>query len=110
MPAVCESARLDRIVDMVKLAVAPHRVESTSLEISSAMPLGPVTPILDLLEISQDRRAELTNVPIANPSLPPELCDDFVRINRSDMSEAERRTAKQALKGRWKWREEDTSR
>ena len=54
--AYADSARLDRIVDMVRLAVAPHRAEAVALEQCKDTPLGPLTPILDLLDISPELR------------------------------------------------------
>ncbi|MCW8843389.1 MAG: hypothetical protein OQK00_08250, partial [Rhodobacteraceae bacterium] len=42
------SADLPRIVDKIRIAVAPHRVESAWLEDCADAPLGPLTPIADI--------------------------------------------------------------
>lgn len=96
-----ESARLDKIVDMVRLAVAPHRVEATALEQCKDTPLGPLTPILDLLDISSDLRGRLRPLPAANVSLPDTLREEFLRINQSDLSYDEARRAKQVVRRKW---------
>ena len=103
------SAELDRIIDMVRLAVVPHKVATASLEDIGDLPLGPVTPILDLLEISQDLRNQMTLVPATNQALPDALSEEFLRINRSDMPWRDLPIAKQAARDRWKWAQEDAA-
>lgn len=102
-----ESAQLERIIDMVRLAVEPHHVAIASLEDTGTLPLGPATPILDLLEISQELREQMTPAPVTNQALPDELCEEFLRINRSDMPWRDLPISKQAARDRWKWAQED---
>lgn len=102
-----DSARLGRIVDMVRIAVAPHRVEWASLECTSDSPLGPLTPILDILEIPQDVRDQIQTFGRANPGLPQELRDEFLRINRLDIPHREAQAAKQEARKLWKQAQSD---
>lgn len=96
-----ESAHLGRIIDMVRLAVKPHRVETARLEEIGTLPLGPVTPILDLLDISPALRDKLQPVPVTNQALPEELVQEFLDINQSEMSWKDVPVAKQAARDRW---------
>ncbi|WP_299355061.1 hypothetical protein [uncultured Shimia sp.] len=99
--AYADSARLDRIVDMVKIAVKPHRVETAPLERLTKMPLGPLTPILDLLDISPGIRRKLKPLPPANVSVSEDLRNEFLRINQSDLDYDKMRQAKRAARTRW---------
>lgn len=99
--AYAESARLDRIVDMVRLAVAPHRFETRSLEVVKDTPLGPLTPILDILDISPEIRSRLKPLPPANVAVPDVLQQEFLRLNRSNLSYEDVRRAKALAQKDW---------
>lgn len=100
--AYAESARLDRIVDMVRLAIAPHRVETRALEATRDMPLGPMTPLLDLLEFPAEARRNLLPLPPANVALPDALQAEYLRINQSDLDMEDVRRAKRQARQEWR--------
>ncbi|WP_243611381.1 hypothetical protein [Shimia aestuarii] len=95
-----DSANLPRIVDKVRIAAAPHRVESAWLEDCADAPLGPLTPIADLLGWPEATRDALNMLPPANVSLPPELRAEFLEINRATEDHDEMRKAKEAARRR----------
>ncbi|SHJ57141.1 hypothetical protein SAMN05444000_11074 [Shimia gijangensis] len=100
--AYAESARLDRIIDKVRLAVAPHRVEFRALETTQDTPLGPLTPLLDLLEIPAETRSKLLPLPPANVALPDALQAEYLRINKSDLDMEAVRLAKKDAHQQWR--------
>lgn len=96
-----DSARLGRIIDLVRIAVAPHRVAWGRLEDSRTLPLGPLEPILDPLEISPSLRARLRALPPQNEALPEALRQSYLRINRSDLPRPEAQQAKKQALQKW---------
>lgn len=96
-----ESARLDRIIDKVRIAVGPHHVERRALETMQDTPLGPLTPILDLLDVPPRTRAKLKALPPANVAMPDALQDEYLRINKSDLDQDAARLAKGHARERW---------
>ncbi len=96
-----DSARLGRVIDLVRVAVAPHRVEWGRLEDTRDLRLGPLEPIIDLLEISSVKRAQIKTLPPQNEALPDSLRQEFLRINRSDMPWPEAQLAKKMAKKHW---------
>ncbi|WP_372884701.1 hypothetical protein [Shimia sp.] len=96
-----DSARLGRIIDLVRVAVAPHRVAWGRLETCRDLPLGPLEPLLDLLGIAPETRARLKPLPPQNPALPEALRDAYLRINRSNLPRPEAQRAKKEALQRW---------
>ncbi len=94
------SADLPRMVEKIRIAVAPHRVESAWLEDCTEAPLGPLTPIADILGWPEATRDAVTMLPPANVSLPPELRAEFLEINRATEDFDELRKAKEAARRR----------
>ena len=94
------SADLPRMVEKIRIATAPYRVETAWLEDCSDAPLGPLTPIADLLGWPSALREKIRMQPRANVSMPPELQDAFLEINRTAENFDAARKAKQALRRR----------
>lgn len=99
------SANLPLIVEKIRIATAPYRVETAWLENCTKAPLGPLQPIADILDWPRTMRNAVKMHPPANVSMPAELRAEFLEINRNteDMSalpkakEAARRRYSQAL-------------
>ncbi|MCR8824993.1 hypothetical protein [Pseudosulfitobacter koreensis] len=88
------SADLDGIVAQVAAAVPGIRVVAQPLE-GCTTPLGPLAPLLDVLGIAPET---LNSRPPENTSPPPGLTDAMLALNRSDLSDADWRVARDALK------------
>lgn len=88
---------LDETVNQVRRAVSPYRVSSERLEQTTTQQFGPATPLIDLLELPDHRRAELQNIPPENvmPSL--DLANEFLALNRSGMTNTALAARKQEL-------------
>lgn len=97
-----DSANLSRIVDKVRVAVAPHAVHVDWFENFSVAPLGPLDPIADLLGWSQELRDQLSVQMPAEGSLPAELTEEFLRLNQSDLEDDALRQAKTAAHKQWR--------
>ncbi|TDK46787.1 hypothetical protein [Antarcticimicrobium luteum] len=91
------AADLDAVVDDISAALAPLPVHRAALEQSAGRPLGPLAPLLDLLGLPAALLEGLVPHPPANTAPPPDCAAAFLRLNRSDLGEAELRAAKQAL-------------
>ena len=98
--AYAGSADLPHIVDKIRIATAPYRVETAWLEDYADAPLGPLTPIADLLGWPASIRNNLTTLPPANTSIPPDLRAEFLEINRNTENVHEMRAAKEAARRR----------
>ena len=94
------SADLPHIIEKIRIAVAPHRVETAWLEDCTDTPLGPLTPIADILGWSGATRDAITMLPPANVSLPPALRAEFLELNRTTTNFDELRKAKAAARRR----------
>lgn len=92
-----DSADLPEVVAQIERAVAPHRVVTAWLEETGALPLGPATPLLDLMRLPPKRRAALAQAPPRNVARPGAMVDRLLEINRSGLSDAEAKSAKQAI-------------
>lgn len=93
------AADLPAIVDQIRSAVAPHTVTTHWLEDSAGLPLGPATPLLNLVDLDEERRAALTPGPRMNVMPDRPLLEQMLDINRSTLPDEEARAAKQALLG-----------
>lgn len=90
------SADLDGVVDKVAAALPDARVERKALEDCTGR-LGPLGPILDLIDVPYKHRRTLEKLPPQNVSMPPELRRALVELNRSELSKEELRAAKETL-------------
>ncbi|MEP0990888.1 MAG: hypothetical protein ABJG73_15005 [Tateyamaria sp.] len=95
------SADLGRIIDGVRLAVAPHRVVASSLEDNAPRPLGPLAAVFDALSVPSKIRRRLSVLPPANVSLPQELLNEFLAANQSDLDDATVAKAKTEARRIW---------
>lgn len=94
------AADLPAVVDRVRAAVAPHRVVSAALEDTAGLPLGPATPLIDLLRLPPRRRAQI--VPVDSPAnrrLDDATLAQMLALNRSDLPRDRINGLKDALKG-----------
>jgi hypothetical protein len=80
-------ADLDRVVRATGEAVARARVEAVSLDITQSLPEGPLTPLLELLELPSPPRGALLFGPPANRRPEVGLERVFLELNRSGLSD-----------------------
>lgn len=78
-------AQADTLAD----AAFPYPLRTGSLEISARHPLGPAGPILDLIDLPQDIRAQVRPHKRLKPSLSDDAMDLLLEINRSDMDDTD---------------------
>ena len=94
-------ADLDADVAAIAAAVpAPHRVHAAALEDCAALRLGPLEPILDLMQPPARMRAALTPLPPANRAMGPAAAAELLRLNRSGLDKAALTAAKKAVLAR----------
>jgi len=91
------AAELDAVVDRIAAALAPLPVHRAALEQSRDRPLGPLDPLLDLLDLPGDLRAGLRPQPPVNAAPSPERSAELLRLNRSGLGEDALSAAKQTL-------------
>jgi hypothetical protein len=97
-----QSGNLNHIVDRIAAQTAPCKVSRCALEDSRSRPLGPLDPLLDLIDLPQDLRASLHAVPPINTALPPDCAAQLLALNRGSGDDKSVHTAKQALiRGLW---------
>lgn len=92
-----DARTLDEILTEITDDVAPARVRSRRLEETAAGPLGPLDPVLDLLELTGLDRGSLTALPPAN--VQPEIGIDavFLALNRSGLTNKDVSAAKRSI-------------
>lgn len=90
------SADLDAIVDQVAVALPDAQVSRKPLEDCTGR-LGPLGPVLDLIDVPYKHRRTLEKLPPQNVSMAPELRRALVELNRSGLSTEELRAAKEVL-------------
>ena len=76
-----------------RAAVASWWLES----LPKSDPLGPLAPLLDLMQTPADLRARLLPLPPSNTALPPDALDALLSLNRSDLDRDALRRAKQVI-------------
>lgn len=91
------AADLARVVDGIEAALAPLPVHRCALEQSRARPLGPLDPLLDLLDLPEGLRDGLEPQPPVNAALPQGCLQELLALNRSDLDDTALRAAKRAL-------------
>ncbi|MCR9108156.1 MAG: hypothetical protein NXH94_04600 [Rhodobacteraceae bacterium] len=94
-----DSARsLEDILEEIALDVSPARVTSFALEDASPLPLGPLDPVLTLLDVADLDRAQITVLPPEN--VQPDLGVDavFLALNQSALPEKDVQDAKRLVR------------
>jgi hypothetical protein len=92
------AANLPAVVNAIRTAVSPHQVHSTALEDTAPLPFGPAQPLIELLALPPRRAAQLEPVTRpANTSLPADILDQMLALNRSDLPRPAINAAKAAL-------------
>lgn len=92
-----DAVDFDALIDQIAEAAPDCRVVRGPLEETAAMEFGPVTPILDLLELPDDIRARLAPTPPANRRLPDHIRQEMLALNRMGLEKADLKARKQAL-------------
>ena len=95
---IAAAADLDQVLEDMAEITAGARVTSCPLETSSPTAFGPLTPILDLLDVPEVTRQKLKTLPPAN--VQPEIGLDlvFLALNRSDLTDDNLAEAKRTLR------------
>ena len=88
---------LDEIAADIASALGHVPVTTAALEDTSTSAQGPLTPILDLLELSDAVRDPLRPTSVANPSLPADIQAALLILNREEDDGATRNAAKKQL-------------
>ncbi len=92
-----ESADFETVLDQIKDEVGRHAVIDAALEEYTQSPLGPADAVLDLIGLTDRRRAALVAGPVANQQPSEPLKHELLALNRSDLDTAALRAAKRAL-------------
>ena len=92
-----DAADLDAVVDRIATALGRVPVHRAALEASRGRPLGPLDPLLDLLDLPGDLRTGLQPQPPANTAPPSGCAAELLALNRSGLGEAALRAAKHEL-------------
>ncbi|TCS67512.1 hypothetical protein EDD52_101614 [Primorskyibacter sedentarius] len=82
-----EASKFDSLLADIRASVAPARVSSQRLDHTSGLPQGPLTPLLDLLDIAPGIRTALSVLPAVNAMPYDGLSDVFLALNRSGMED-----------------------
>lgn len=91
-----KAANLDAMVAEIASRV-PVPVYHSSLETCAALPLGPATPLLKLVDLPEDVQANLVPAPKANERLGDDVLSALLEVNRTIDHADARRTAKQQI-------------
>lgn len=95
---IAAAADLDTVLDDIADAVAPDRVANCALEVSTLSEHGPLTPLLDLLDIPEVTRAKLRLLPPENVQPGIGLEDALLALNRSGLNDHNLSEAKRLLR------------
>lgn len=95
---IAAAADLDQVLEDMAEIIGPARIVSCPLETSSPMAFGPLTPILDLLDVAEVTRKKLRVLPPAN--VQPEIGMDlvFLALNQSGLTDDNLAEAKRLLR------------
>lgn len=80
------SCDLEETVAQVQKSVAPYAVTSMALEHTANQRFGPATPLIDLLELPKAAQDKLETLPAQNVMPPRDLVQQFLALNRSNLS------------------------
>lgn len=87
------AADLDAVVDQIRDAV-PARVLRARLEDTMNRRLGPAASLLDVCEVPDDIRSQMTSGPRMNSRLAPEVLEALLNANRTIRDKVRRRAVK----------------
>lgn len=87
---------LDEILRQVQNAV-DYPVTSMALEQTRDQQFGPATPLIDLLNLPNEARNALQNIPAENVMPPRTLVKEFLKLNRSNLGARALMARKQEL-------------
>ncbi len=99
--AYIESADLTTIADRIQAQIGDIPLIRASLEDSKDRPHGPMSPLLDALDLPPDVLSAIKPPSQANPKEPSELRELYLEANRSDLSNKKVRDAKVAARNIW---------
>lgn len=91
------SANLDAVVQDVANTVSPVPVSHCALETSSPRRLGPLDPLLDLLDLPFAIRAQLVPQAAANPRYDPPILQALLDANRDHVDPRALKYAKRSI-------------
>lgn len=77
-------------------------VRHATLESCAGDPLGPMSPLLEVMQAPEKLRARLTALPPSNPSFPDHVLDRMLALNRSDLGHDAWVAAKKAVMEEWR--------
>jgi len=97
------AADLDSAARTVANAVTPCPVTVRALEDMTG-PLGPMDPVLDLLDLPQDLRGRLAPPTLRNTRGGPKLRARMLKVNRSDLSDRQALVRRRRMLKRWRER------
>lgn len=92
-----DAANLNAVVDDVRQAVAPHPVHSAALEDAQNQRLGPLSPLLDILNVPDAVRAQMQAFGPVNAAPSADLLHQMLALNCSDLNDTEVHARKQTL-------------
>lgn len=91
------AADFDTVTGEIGAAIAPHRLHVAPLEESSRLPLGPATPLVELMGLPERAVAQLRPVTSHNQRPAPDVLQELLRLNRSDLAQEDLVRAKRAV-------------
>ncbi|MDO6484539.1 hypothetical protein [Shimia thalassica] len=104
-----EAADLQHAVDRVRVAVAPHRIETAWLHDTQNAPLGPLQPIADLLQWPREICEKIKPVAPVNVGLPKPLTSEILLLNQSDLDIKALNRAKMEARKKWRRQKDEIS-
>lgn len=91
------SAEHGKVIDLVKRELPEQTVLDAAIEDHAERPLGIAEALIDLLNLSEERRTKLSPAVPRNPALPTDILNQLLTLNRSDLDDAALRKAKRTL-------------
>lgn len=88
---------LDALARNIATQLAPVPVTHVALDSTTALPHGPLTPLLDLMNIPQAARDRMPPTLRPNAALPAHILDALLELNQSDLSAETLALRKRAL-------------
>lgn len=92
-----QAADFDPITGPIAKVVAPHALHLARLEDIRSLPLGPATPLVDLMGLREPALARLRPATTHNASPDGEVLEELLRLNRSDLDKDALHAAKRAV-------------